>query len=81
MRDVAALHAARLPAARKMCVPECAAAWLSAGAGMCLVFVGHPFDLIKVRLQTQAAGSQMYKGALDCARATVAKEGVRTPRV
>jgi len=40
---------------------------------MCLVASGQPFDLIKVRLQT----SNIYKGALDCARQTYAKEGVR----
>lgn len=48
--------------------------FLSGGfGGMCLVAVGHPFDLIKVRLQT----SNLYKGALDCARQTVAKDGAR----
>jgi len=40
---------------------------------MCLVASGQPFDLIKVRVQTNNA----YKGALDCARQTYAKEGVR----
>lgn len=40
---------------------------------MCLVFVGHPFDLVKVRLQTSSA----YSGALDCVRQTLQREGVR----
>eukprot|EP00013_Stygamoeba_regulata_P014729 CAMPEP_0177673022 /NCGR_PEP_ID=MMETSP0447-20121125/25691_1 /TAXON_ID=0 /ORGANISM="Stygamoeba regulata, Strain BSH-02190019" /LENGTH=291 /DNA_ID=CAMNT_0019180805 /DNA_START=12 /DNA_END=887 /DNA_ORIENTATION=- len=41
--------------------------------GMSLVLAGHPLDLIKVRLQTSATGQ--YKGTLDCARQTIAKEG------
>lgn len=40
---------------------------------MCLVIVGHPLDLIKVKLQT---GGQ-YKGVLDTATQTIRKEGVR----
>eukprot|EP01097_Dermamoeba_algensis_P006203 TRINITY_DN3890_c0_g1_i1.p1 TRINITY_DN3890_c0_g1~~TRINITY_DN3890_c0_g1_i1.p1 ORF type:complete len:304 (-),score=75.60 TRINITY_DN3890_c0_g1_i1:127-1038(-) len=49
---------------------------LSGGfGGVCLVFVGHPFDLIKVRLQT--ASASQYKGAVDCFKQTVAKDGVR----
>uniref|UniRef100_A0AAY5L9T2 Uncharacterized protein n=1 Tax=Esox lucius TaxID=8010 RepID=A0AAY5L9T2_ESOLU len=46
--------------------------------GACLLFVGHPLDTIKVRLQTQPrAPSQhvLYKGAYDCFRKTVSKEG------
>jgi len=41
--------------------------------GMCLVAVGQPFDLVKVRLQT----SSNYKGALDCAKQILAKDGVK----
>ncbi|KNE56521.1 hypothetical protein AMAG_02323 [Allomyces macrogynus ATCC 38327] len=48
--------------------------FLSGGfGGICLVAAGHPLDLIKVRLQT----SNQYKGMVDCARQTMAKEGVR----
>ncbi|KAI9137532.1 mitochondrial carrier domain-containing protein [Paraphysoderma sedebokerense] len=48
--------------------------FLSGGfGGICLVAAGHPLDLIKVRLQT----SNQYKGMMDCARQTMAKEGVR----
>jgi hypothetical protein len=39
---------------------------------MCLVLVGHPLDLIKVKLQT---GDQ-YKGMADVAAQTLKKEGV-----
>ena len=50
---------------------------LAAGAvgGLCAVIVGHPFDLVKVRMQTAEKG--VYSGALDCFRRGVAKEGLR----
>uniref|UniRef100_A0A7S4P8F1 Mitochondrial carnitine/acylcarnitine carrier protein n=1 Tax=Paramoeba aestuarina TaxID=180227 RepID=A0A7S4P8F1_9EUKA len=49
-------------------------AFLSGGfGGTCLVAVGHPLDLIKVRLQT----STEYKGVVDCASKTIAKDGVK----
>ncbi|CAO1341340.1 unnamed protein product [Diamesa serratosioi] len=41
--------------------------------GICTVLVGHPFDTIKVRLQTNPD----YKGMVDCARKTIQKEGAR----
>src|SRR2546421_10945333 len=48
----------------------------SAGAvgGFCAVIVGHPFDLVKVRLQTAEKG--VYNGAIDVVRKTIAKEGL-----
>ncbi|KAI4760185.1 hypothetical protein E4T51_06757 [Aureobasidium sp. EXF-12344] len=42
--------------------------------GVAAVIVGHPFDLVKVRLQTAQAG--VYSGAMDVVRRTVAKEGL-----
>jgi solute carrier family 25 carnitine/acylcarnitine transporter 20/29 len=45
-------------------------------SGMCLVLVGHPFDTIKVRLQTQGADGK-FVGMTDCVKQTVAKEGIR----
>ncbi|KAK9373570.1 mitochondrial carrier domain-containing protein [Lipomyces chichibuensis] len=42
--------------------------------GICAVLVGHPFDLIKVRLQTAEKG--VYSGALDALKKTVAKDGM-----
>ncbi|KAK9371301.1 mitochondrial carrier domain-containing protein [Lipomyces kononenkoae] len=42
--------------------------------GVCAVLVGHPFDLIKVRLQTAEKG--VYSGALDVLKKTVAKDGI-----
>ncbi|KAF2147494.1 uncharacterized protein K452DRAFT_323568 [Aplosporella prunicola CBS 121167] len=49
---------------------------LAAGGvgGVCAVVVGHPFDLVKVRLQTAEKG--VYKGAMDVVRRTVAREGL-----
>jgi len=49
---------------------------LAAGGvgGICAVVVGHPFDLVKVRLQTADKG--VYTGALDVVRKTIAREGM-----
>ena len=49
---------------------------LAAGGvgGICAVVVGHPFDLVKVRLQTADKG--VYTGAIDVVRKTVAREGL-----
>jgi len=49
---------------------------LAAGGfgGICAVIVGHPFDLVKVRLQTAEAG--VYKGAIDVVTKSVAKDGL-----
>ncbi|KAI8907682.1 hypothetical protein PhCBS80983_g02844 [Powellomyces hirtus] len=41
-------------------------------AGVATVLAGHPFDTLKVRLQT----SNNYKGLADCFKQTVAKEGL-----
>lgn len=41
--------------------------------GVFAVIVGHPFDLVKVRLQTAEKG--VYNGAMDVVRKTVAREG------
>lgn len=42
--------------------------------GVCAVIVGHPFDLVKVRLQTAEKG--VYSGAMDVVRRTIAREGL-----
>jgi solute carrier family 25 carnitine/acylcarnitine transporter 20/29 len=44
--------------------------------GMCLVLAGHPFDLVKTRLQTAAAG-QYPSGAMDVVRASLREGGAR----
>uniref|UniRef100_A0A915PQ25 Congested-like trachea protein n=1 Tax=Setaria digitata TaxID=48799 RepID=A0A915PQ25_9BILA len=47
--------------------------------GTCCVATGHPFDTVKVRLQTMpklVPGTRpLYTGALDCARQIIIKEG------
>ncbi|KAL2121023.1 hypothetical protein VTJ04DRAFT_5050 [Mycothermus thermophilus] len=43
--------------------------------GVCSVIVGHPFDLVKVRLQTADKG--VYSGAIDVVKKSVAKDGLR----
>jgi solute carrier family 25 carnitine/acylcarnitine transporter 20/29 len=49
---------------------------LAAGAtgGICAVVVGHPFDLVKVRMQTAQKG--VYSGAIDVVKKTIAREGL-----
>lgn len=49
---------------------------LAAGGvgGVCAVIVGHPFDLVKVRLQTAEKG--VYTGAMDVVRKAIAREGM-----
>ena len=50
---------------------------LAAGGfgGVCAVVVGHPFDLVKVRLQTAEKG--VYSSAVDVVRKSIAKDGLR----
>lgn len=50
---------------------------LAAGGfgGVCAVVVGHPFDLVKVRLQTSEKG--VYSSALDVVRKSIARDGLR----
>lgn len=43
--------------------------------GVCAVLVGHPFDLVKVRMQTAEKG--VYNGAIDVVKKTLAREGMR----
>ena len=44
------------------------------GISVCLV--GHPFDTLKVRLQTQPVHNPIYKGVVDCFFKTLKWEGV-----
>jgi len=41
--------------------------------GVCAVVTGHPFDLVKVRLQTAEKG--VYSGAMDVVRKIMAQRG------
>lgn len=44
--------------------------------GISVTLVGHPFDTLKVRLQTQPTDKPIYAGVVDCARKTVQWEGL-----
>lgn len=44
-------------------------------SGITKLTVGHPFDTIKVRMQTSAEGK--FKGPMDCLVTTLKKEGIR----
>lgn len=41
--------------------------------GVCAVLTGHPFDLVKVNLQTAEKGT--YNGAMDVVKRIIAKRG------
>eukprot|EP01113_Clastostelium_recurvatum_P045378 TRINITY_DN7791_c0_g1_i2.p1 TRINITY_DN7791_c0_g1~~TRINITY_DN7791_c0_g1_i2.p1 ORF type:complete len:335 (+),score=41.36 TRINITY_DN7791_c0_g1_i2:129-1007(+) len=43
--------------------------------GSTVTFVGHPFDTLKVRLQTQPMNPPLYKGLVDCFLKTIKWEG------
>ncbi|KAJ3013860.1 hypothetical protein HKX48_005488 [Thoreauomyces humboldtii] len=45
-------------------------------SGATKLLVGHPFDTVKVRLQTEGSSGR-FKGPIDCLRATIRKEGFR----
>ncbi|EGD79686.1 hypothetical protein PTSG_10670 [Salpingoeca rosetta] len=44
--------------------------------GIALTLVGHPFDTVKVRLQTQPKTNPVYSSTLDCVHKTWAQEGI-----
>lgn len=43
--------------------------------GIAVTLVGHPFDTLKVRLQTQPADKPIYNGVVDCLKKTLKWEG------
>lgn len=45
-------------------------------AGVGITLVGHPFDTLKVRLQTQSHTNPIYSGLVDCVRKTYKAEGL-----
>lgn len=49
--------------------------WQDVFAGTCggiaVTLVGHPFDTVKVRLQTQPMDKPIYNGVVDCVQKTV----------
>ncbi|KAI8983045.1 mitochondrial carrier domain-containing protein [Pilobolus umbonatus] len=44
-------------------------------SGMTKLIVGHPFDTVKIRMQTTSKSDGRFKGPLDCFLKTVRKEG------
>lgn len=44
-------------------------------AGVAVCLTGHPFDTVKVRLQTQPTTGFLYNGMLDCFVKTLKWEG------
>ena len=44
--------------------------------GIGVVLVGHPFDTLKVRLQTQPLAKPVYSGLSDCFLKTLKWEGI-----
>ena len=45
-------------------------------SGVFLVLAGHPFDTIKVRLQSEGTLSTRFQGPMHCVRQTLAHEGI-----
>ena len=45
-------------------------------SGIAVCLVGHPFDTLKVRLQTQPVERPVYRGLVDCFLKTMKWEGI-----
>mmetsp|Transcript_12480 Transcript_12480/g.20398 ORF Transcript_12480/g.20398 Transcript_12480/m.20398 type:complete len:330 (-) Transcript_12480:312-1301(-) len=58
-------------------VPPTLVPWIAGSLSGCAnLLVGHPFDTVKVRLQTQPEPGKTFRGPIDCLRRTVAGEGI-----
>lgn len=66
---------AAAPAAQSALLSQLRALTAGGFGGICAVIVGHPFDLVKVRLQTAERG--VYSSAIDVVRKSVARDGLR----
>ncbi|EQL38368.1 solute carrier family 25, member 46 [Blastomyces gilchristii SLH14081] len=62
------------PAAATATISQIKSFVAGGAGGICAVVVGHPFDLVKVRLQTAEKG--VYSGAIDVVKRTIAREGL-----
>ena len=50
-------------------------------AGIGQVLSGQPFDIIKVRLQSQSGNAKHYNSAMDCAKSILREEGAFAVRI
>lgn len=66
---------AAAPAAQSALISQLRALAAGGFGGICAVVVGHPFDLVKVRLQTAERG--VYSSAIDVVRKSIARDGMR----
>lgn len=66
---------AAAPAAQSSLLSQLRALTAGGFGGICAVVVGHPFDLVKVRLQTADRG--VYSSAIDVVRKSIARDGLR----
>lgn len=66
---------AAAPAASSSLLSQLRALAAGGFGGVCAVVVGHPFDLVKVRLQTAERG--VYSSAIDVVRKSIARDGLR----
>ncbi|KAM0484418.1 hypothetical protein ACHAPX_001841 [Trichoderma viride] len=66
---------AAAPAAQSALLSQLRALAAGGFGGICAVVVGHPFDLVKVRLQTAERG--VYSSAVDVVRKSIARDGLR----
>ncbi|KAI1817527.1 mitochondrial carrier domain-containing protein [Poronia punctata] len=84
--SAAAERLPRIPESKEEMKADAAAAANSLGSqlrsfaaggfgGVCAVVVGHPFDLVKVRMQTAEKG--VYSGAIDVVKKSIARDGLR----
>lgn len=62
------------PAASNASIAQIKSFVAGGAGGICAVIVGHPFDLVKVRLQTAEKG--VYSGAIHVVKRTIAREGL-----
>ncbi|KAL7789524.1 mitochondrial carrier domain-containing protein [Trichoderma ceciliae] len=74
-QEAAETAQAAAPAAQSALLSQLRALAAGGFGGICAVVVGHPFDLVKVRLQTAERG--VYSSAIDVVRKSVARDGLR----
>lgn len=51
--------------------------FINTNIGWATTMIGQPFDIIKVRIQSQSHTNPYYNGAIDCLKKLIKYEGVR----